>query len=96
MEDGDFPEDLIKNRCLALRSDVIKEKGMFNTKLRVELKNCNRELIHTTKVGSSREKQYKIAYTIAIREAFKDFENVNYKYQPNEDILARVDQLMPH
>ncbi|MCK0108769.1 hypothetical protein MWU58_05660 [Flavobacteriaceae bacterium S0825] len=90
MEDADFPEDLIRNRCLALRSDVIKESGMFTTKLKVQLKDCNGDVIYTTKVGASREKQYKVAYNIAIREAFMDFETVNYKYQPNEAILAKA------
>lgn len=90
MEDAEFPEDLIKNRCLGLRSDVIKEKGMFVTKLKVQLKDCDGDIIYTTRVGSTREKQYKAAYTIAIRDAFKDFEQVNYTYKPNENILARA------
>lgn len=90
MEDADFPMDLIRNRCLGLRSDVIKESGMFVTKLKVQLKDCNGDIIYTTRLGTSREKQYKVAYNIAIREAFKDFETVNYKYQPNEAILAKA------
>lgn len=90
MEDGEFPEDLIKNRCLGLRSDVIKEKGMFATKLKVQLKNCDGDVIYTTKIGSTREKQFKTAYTLALRGAFEDFENVNYKYKPNENIVARA------
>jgi len=90
MEDADFPEDLIKNRCLGLRSDVIKGKGVFTTKLQVQLKNCDGNIIYTTQIGSTREKQYKTAYTIALRETFKDFEHVAYTYKPNENILARA------
>ncbi|TJY37164.1 hypothetical protein [Pontimicrobium aquaticum] len=90
MEDGDFPEDLIKNRCLGLRSDVLKEKGMFVTKLKVQLKNCDGDIIFTTKIGSTREKQYKTAYTLALRGAFEDFESVKYSYKPNETILSRA------
>jgi len=90
MEDANFPTDLIKNRCLGLRSDVIKESGIFTSKLKVQLKDCNGDIIYATKTGSSREKDYKVAYNIAIREAFKDFEHVNYKYQPNEAILAKA------
>jgi hypothetical protein len=90
MEDADFPEELIKNRCLGLRSDIIKGRGAFTTNLQVQLKNCNGDVIYTTKTGSTREKQYKTAYTIATREAFKDFEYVNYTYKPNENILARA------
>ena len=90
MEDADFPEDLIKNRCLGLRSDVIKERGAFTTKLKVQLKNCGGDIIYTSRIGSTREKQFKTAYTIALREAFKDFEHVNYTYKANENILARA------
>lgn len=90
MEDANFPEDLIKNRCLGLRSDVIKEKGMFVTKLKVQLKNCDGDIIYTTQIGSTREKQFKKAYTLALRGAFEDFEHINYNYMPNEVILARA------
>lgn len=90
MEDANFPNDLIENRCLGLRSDIIKESGMFVTKLKVQLKDCNGDVVYTTRIGSSREKQYKVAYNIAVREAFKEFENVNYKYKPNEAILAKA------
>lgn len=90
MEDAYFPDDLIKNRCLGLKSDVIKESGMFKTKLKVQLKNCNGDIVYTTKSGTSKEKQFKTAYTLALREAFKEFETVNYKYQPNEAILAKA------
>lgn len=90
MEDAYFPDDLIKNRCLGLKSDIIKESGMFKTKLKVQLKNCNGDIVYTTKSGTSKEKQFKTAYTLALREAFKEFETVNYKYQPNEAILAKA------
>ena len=90
MEDANFPDDLIKNRCLGLKSDVIKESGMFKTKLKVQLKNCNGDIVYTTQIGASKEKQFKTAYTLALREAFKEFETVNYKYQPNEAILAKT------
>ena len=42
LENENYPEDLAKNMCLGLRSDVISESGMFKTKLRVELKNCKK------------------------------------------------------
>lgn len=90
MEDAEFPTDLIRNRCLGLRSDVLKESGVFVTKLKVQLKDCNGDIIYTTKLGTSREKQYKVAYNLAIRDAFKDFETVHYKYQPNETILSKA------
>ncbi len=88
MEGGDYPEDLIRNRCLALRSDVMKGAGMFKTKLTVELKDCNDRLVYTSELGESREKDYAKAYVEALRASFKSIEALNYKYKPNENITA--------
>lgn len=88
MEGDEYPEDLVRNRCLALRSDVTKESGMFKTKLLLELKSCNDQVVFTTKMGESREKEYQRAYTEAMRNAFKSFEDVNYKYEPKVDDIV--------
>ncbi len=88
MADGDFPKDLNSNRCLGLISNVIKDSGMFKTKLTVILKNCKGDEVFLTKVGETREKDYGKAYNEALRNAFKSFETVNYSYQPNEEITA--------
>ncbi|NMH87772.1 hypothetical protein [Flavivirga algicola] len=89
LKEGDtYPEDLIRNRCLALRSDVTKEPGMFKTKLAVELKGCNDQVIYTSQLGISREKDYAKAYVEALRAAFKSIEMLNYKYEPNERITS--------
>ena len=88
MEDETLPDDAIANVCLVLKSDVIKEKGMFNSKLRVQLKNCMGEVVYTSHLGESREKKYKVAYTLALREAFESFEYLQYEYQENPVILS--------
>lgn len=88
MEADAYPEDLAKNRCLALRSDAINESGMFKTILAVELKDCNNQLVYTSKLGVSREKDYAKAYMEALRAAFKSIEALNYKYEPKENIAA--------
>lgn len=88
MEGSDYPKDLMLNRCLALRSDVTKASGMFTTKLQVILKDCNDKVIYTSKMGESREKEYKTAYNKALRAAFSSFEELDYKYEPNENITS--------
>ncbi|GAA4948817.1 hypothetical protein GCM10023314_22630 [Algibacter agarivorans] len=90
MEGTAYPEDLIRNRCLALKSDVIKDSGMFKTKLSLELKDCNDRVVYTSGEGESREKDYKTAYNQALREAFKTVGTLNYKYEPNENITSIV------
>lgn len=88
MEGDKYPDELLKNRCLALESDVNKDGGMFKTKLNIALKDCNDIVIYTTAFGESREKEYQKAYTEALRGAFKSFETLNYKFEPSEKQLA--------
>jgi hypothetical protein len=90
MEGSDYPADLMANRCLALKSDVFKDSGMFKTKLKVELKDCNDKIVYTSKIGESRVKEFKTAYNLALRDAFKSIEALNYKYEPNERITSIV------
>ena len=84
MEGEKYPEDLIRNRCLALKADALKGSGMFKTKLTIELTDCNDQVVYTSQLGESREKEFKKAYIEAIRGAFESFEALNYKYEPKE------------
>lgn len=96
MEGETYPEDLIKNRCSALKADALKEPGMFKTKLAIELKDCNDQVVYTSDLGESREKEFKKSYTEAIRNAFKSIEALNYKYEPRENdatILASTTEV---
>lgn len=88
MEGDSYPDDLLKNRCLALKSNLIKDSGLFKTKISVELKDCNDQVVYTSEVGESREKDYEKAYNEAVRNAFESFETVNYQYvlKENNDV----------
>ena len=83
MEDETLPSDYGKNNCLGLKADVLKKSTMFKTKLLVQLKNCKNEVIFTSSLGESREKNYKVAYNQALRKAFNSIENANYSYNTN-------------
>lgn len=84
MEGDSYPGDLLKDRCLALKSNLIKDSGLFKTKISIELKNCNDQVVFTSEVGESREKEYEKAYNEAVRNAFKSLETINYQYVPKE------------
>ncbi|MEZ4803814.1 MAG: hypothetical protein R2797_13655 [Gelidibacter sp.] len=90
MQDEELPEDLKNNKCLGLISDVVKDGGLFKTKLRIDLKDCNGNVIMSSQVGETREKEYAKAYNFALRDAFVTFQNMEYKYQPNETILSKA------
>jgi len=83
LEGETYPEDFKENRCMALKSNVLKSSGMFKTKLVVELKDCNDQVVYTSQLGESRIKEYSKAYNEALRNAFKSFETINYSYKPN-------------
>ncbi|MCF7569556.1 hypothetical protein L3X37_14500 [Sabulilitoribacter arenilitoris] len=93
LEGENYPDDFKQNRCLGLKSNVIKDSGMFKTKLTVALKDCNDQVVFTSKVGESRIKEYDKSYNEALRNAFKSFENINYSYVPNsknETTVAKI------
>ncbi|WP_445738245.1 hypothetical protein [Mariniflexile sp.] len=92
MEGEKYPDDLVKNRCLALKSDLVKDSGMFKTKLAIELKDCNDQIVYTSEMGESREKEYDKAYNEAVRNAFESIEALNYKYVPSAAITSVASQ----
>ncbi len=91
MEGSNYPEDLIRNRCLALKSNLLKDSSLFKTKLAVELKDCNDAAVFTSSYGESREKEYKKAYMEALRNAFVDIEALHYKFDASKETLQTQD-----
>ncbi|WP_296316936.1 hypothetical protein [Winogradskyella sp. UBA3174] len=78
-----LPEDLFKDRCLAIYSDVEDVKGGFKkTKLQVTFTDCYGNLIFTSDVGSSGENKHEVAHQEALRDAFSTFAIKTYKYSP--------------
>ena len=90
-DDESFPEDLVKDRCLALEAKVIDDSGLFKTKLTVQLEDCRKNILFTSRQGDSKEKEYQKAYYEALREAFQTFQTINYTYNPQQkDIQDNV------
>ncbi|WP_340202199.1 hypothetical protein [Ascidiimonas sp. W6] len=81
--EGDLPEDLYRNSCLGLKSVIVDESSMFVTKLKVELRDCQNNLVYTSKIGKSKEKEYRVTYQQAIRRAFESFASLKYQYTPS-------------
>lgn len=80
-DNDQYPEALVKNRCMALRADVKEGSGMFTTKIKIALIDCNNKTIYTSYEGKSKNKDYKKAYHEAIRGAFKSIESLKYRYK---------------
>jgi len=81
MEDEELPMELSQTRCKALFADVKNNSGLFLTKLVLVLKDCKNNQVFISEEGTSREKDYKIAYQEALRNAFEPIAALNYKYK---------------
>ncbi|WP_406684802.1 hypothetical protein N1F78_03520 [Seonamhaeicola sp. MEBiC1930] len=88
LEGEDYPDEMMNNRCLVLKSNVLRESSMFKTKLKVVLKDCNDNIVYSSPFGDSREKEYKDAYNEAIRKAFGFIKQLNYEYKPTEKVIV--------
>ena len=86
-DDESFPEDLVKDRCLALEANVIDDSGLFKTKLTVQLEDCRKNILFTSRQGDSKEKEYQKAYYESLREAFQTFQTINYAYNPQQKVI---------
>ena len=86
-DDEVFPEDLVKDRCLAIEAKVLDDSGLFKTKLTVQLEDCRKNILFTSRQGDSKEKEYQKAYYESLREAFQTFQTINYAYNPQQKVI---------
>jgi hypothetical protein len=78
-EGEEMPKDLRENSCLALKANVIKEKGIFASNLLFQLKNCYGNVVYESR-GTSRLKAFNDAYKEALRSALDEFIFVSSQY----------------
>ena len=83
MSDDNYPVDLSANHCLALTAKLNNKSNMLMTKLYYDLIDCNNEIIYSTNLAKTKEKDFERAYNIAIRKTFEDIKTQNYKYEPS-------------
>ncbi len=75
-----LPQLLNNNRCLSLSASIIDNSSMLSIKNTIELKDCYGKVLYTSKVGKSRNKDYKKGYHEAIRRAFDSMTDFEYDY----------------
>lgn len=82
LDSDNLPLELKQNRCLSLIATIKDASKTFKTNSFLELKDCNNKILFTSRIGSSRLKDYKKAYHEAIRGAFKSLTAIKYRFQP--------------
>lgn len=75
------PDSLVNYNCNKLFGDIESVGNILTTKLVITLKDCKNKIVVQSKVGRSKEKDYKTSYNQAFREAFTTFRELNYQYQ---------------
>lgn len=90
--DESYPEELATNNCLALKAVVDDNSGLFTTKMKIKLLDCHNTVVYETKEGRSREKEYRKAYHEAIRKAFIELEELDYRY--DESLNTKKQQVV--
>ena len=100
LSNEEIPLNTDNQRCNFLYADVTQDKSLFVTKVKVALKDCKEKLLFETQFGSSREKEFAVAFNQAFRESGKSFDKLNYKYngknnssitqEPSETIVSEI------
>ena len=80
LDSESLPEDAVKNGCLVVYADVTEHSNMFKTKLKINFRNCNNQIVFTSEEGISSDKEYKVAYNVALRNTIKTFQNFKHNY----------------
>ena len=89
------PDDFIINNCNKVYVDLVTNNNIFLTRLKIVLKDCKGNVLATSTEGSSREKEYRVAYNEALRYAFDNFNVLkSHKYQPTEKSTEIVSEAL--
>jgi len=88
IEGEEFPEDLRQNPCKALNVQMVDNSNLFTSKVYLELENCRKEVVYTSKMGASKEKDYQKSYQEALRNSFTSIETMNYVYNPALNLIG--------
>jgi hypothetical protein len=77
-----LPEELAKNRCLALFVDANEEKKFLAKSVNIEIKDCYNNILFFSEYGTSKEKEFVKAYNEAFRIALNSLKG-NLKFKNN-------------
>ncbi|OIQ37959.1 MAG: hypothetical protein BM563_07295 [Bacteroidetes bacterium MedPE-SWsnd-G1] len=86
LSNEEFPDELKLNRCLALTAVLNDHSKLLNTKMNFDLVDCDNNVLFSTTEGRSKEKDYKEAYFACVRQTFEDVKELNYNYEPLEEV----------
>ena len=81
-----LPSEVAESNCNKVYVDVLDKGNLFSTKLLVVVKDCKNTVLFTSLEGKSKEKEYRVSYNQALREAFNSFDKLAIKKKEDEII----------
>ncbi|MCV6628807.1 MAG: hypothetical protein OIF50_02995 [Flavobacteriaceae bacterium] len=82
--DDAIPPKAQSDRCTILWADLMDHSGVFKTKVQIQFKDCNNQIVYTTEIGSSKIKKYDKAYKEAIQKSMASLQFFNHQYTPSK------------
>ena len=85
------PDEFVTSNCNKIYIDVLENNNMLTTKLKIVVKDCKGTILATSEEGTSREKEYLVAYNLALRMALDNFGVLKtHKFQPTEKSMGMI------
>lgn len=89
--DSEFSEDSPIDSCAFVYPTLKHEKNFFITKILVEIKDCNGNILLKSAQGTSRDKSYKVANNESLRIALNSLKGkLNFKLKPSNKTVVIV------
>lgn len=86
-----YPTDFASSNCNKIFIQLVNNSNMFTTKLKVVIKDCKNNILATSEEGTSKDKEYNVAYNEALRMAFDNFGILKmHKFQASQKSLEMI------
>jgi hypothetical protein len=86
----EIPDELNNKRCMVLYASLTRDGGIFMTKVKLALKDCKDNVVFETDFGSSRDKDFEVAYNQSLRAALKSFDKFSYSYNGKNNPITET------
>lgn len=100
LNDVKIPTEISVNKCDGLIAEIVEKNSMFSTNLTLVLKDCEGQIVFKSKEGKSREKEYRVAYNLALQSVFSMLKDYKYEYKASsaavvkplvQEVIAKVE-----
>lgn len=93
LDNETYSTSFASDNCNKVFIDVVNNSNLFTTKLSIIVKDCKNTILFKSEEGKSNEKEFKVAYTMALRQAFDNFSVLkSHKFMEEKETIIRHQQ----